>query len=66
NVASDNTSGGVYPDLNLDSSLEWDLKNTKGIPVASGMYIIHVEAPGIGERTLKWFGVMRPLDLDTF
>lgn len=65
-VSSDNTSGSVYPDLNQDTSLDWDMKNSAGVPIASGMYIIHVEAPGIGERTLKWFGVIRPLDLDTF
>jgi hypothetical protein len=51
---------------NLDSSLDWDLKNTKNIPVSSGVYLIHVEAPGLGERTVKWFGVMRPFDLGTF
>jgi len=28
--------------------------------------LIHIDAPGIGERTLKWFGVFRPIDLDTF
>ncbi len=50
-----------------ENSLEWDLKNFKNIPVASGMYIFHVEAPELGEeRTLKWFGVIRPVDLDTF
>lgn len=48
------------------TSLDWDLKNQSGIPVASGLYIIHVEAPGLGERILKWFGVMRPTDLDSF
>jgi len=37
-----------------------------GIPVASGIYIIHVDAQGIGEKTVKWFGVLRPIDLDTF
>ena len=62
----DNTSGAKFPDINLESSIDWDLKNNKGIPVASGMYLIHVSADGIGERTLKWFGVMRPVDLDTF
>ncbi len=51
---------------NLDNSLDWDLKNVKNIPVSSGVYLIHVEAPGIGERTVKWFGVMRPFDLGTF
>lgn len=46
--------------------MDWDLKNTAGIICASGVYLIHVEAPGIGEKVIKWFGVMRPLDLDTF
>lgn len=43
-------------------ALEWDLKNNKGIPVASGMYLIHVEAEGLGERIIKWFGVSRRFD----
>jgi hypothetical protein len=65
-VGFNNTEGNVFPDVNTETSLDWDLKNYKGVPVASGMYIIHVQADGIGERTLKWFGVMRPIDLDTF
>jgi hypothetical protein len=36
------------------------------IPIASGIYIIHVKAPGIGERTLKFFAGMRPTDLNAF
>ncbi|MDL2311688.1 hypothetical protein LJC68_02275 [Bacteroidales bacterium OttesenSCG-928-B11] len=44
----------------------WDLKNHANVPVASGMYIIHVDAPGIGERTLKFFCAMRPTDLNAF
>jgi hypothetical protein len=48
------------------TSLDWDLKNQANIPVASGLYIIHVEVPGVGEKILKWFGVMRPLDLDAY
>ncbi|HKK87806.1 MAG TPA: hypothetical protein VJ917_03085 [Saprospiraceae bacterium] len=43
-------------------AIEWDLKNFKGIPVASGVYLIHVEAPGLGERVIKWFGVGRAFD----
>ena len=46
--------------------LEWDLKNQARVPIASGMYIIHVDAPGIGETVLKWMAVMRPIDLDNF
>ena len=48
------------------TSLDWDLKNGKNIPIASGTYIIHVNVPGAGEKVLKWFGVMRPVDLDNF
>ncbi len=46
--------------------LDWDLKNQFGIPVASGLYIFHIDAPGVGEKILKWFGVMRPLDLQNY
>ena len=46
------------------TSLDWDLKNHVDIPVASGVYLIHVEVPDVGERTLKWFGVMKPTDLN--
>jgi len=44
----------------------WDLKNDAAIPIAGGVYIIHVKAPGIGERTLKFFCAMRPTDLNAF
>jgi hypothetical protein len=42
-------------------AIEWDLKNAKGIPIASGMYLIHIKSDE-GERILKWFGVTRPFD----
>ncbi len=44
------------------TSVEWDLKNSKGIPVAAGVYLIHVNVPGVGERVIKWFGVNRTFD----
>lgn len=47
-------------------NLEWDLKNASGIPVASGVYLIHVAAEGVGERTLKWFGINRKFDPAAF
>ena len=46
----------------ITPALEWDLKNSKGIPIASGVYLIHVDAPGLGERIIKWFGVQRQFD----
>lgn len=45
---------------------DWDMKNQSGITVASGLYIIHIDVPGVGEKILKWFGVMRPLDLQSY
>ncbi len=53
-------------DFNQATTLDWDLKNTAGITVASGVYIIHVDAGYLGEKVVKWFGVMRPIDLDSF
>ncbi|KJS05921.1 MAG: hypothetical protein VR77_06690, partial [Flavobacteriales bacterium BRH_c54] len=48
------------------TSLDWDLKNFADVPVAGGVYLIHVDVPNIGERTLKWFGVIKPTDLNGF
>ena len=48
------------------TSVDWDLKNEKNIPIAGGVYLIHVDVPNVGETVLKWFGVMRPVDLDNF
>ncbi len=38
-------------------SLDWDLTTDSNLPVASGMYFIHIAAPGVGERVMK-FGVV--------
>ncbi len=49
--------------------VDWDMKNDKGVPVASGMYLVHVKVKtdqGEKERILKWFAVMRPLDITSF
>ncbi|NQV01318.1 MAG: hypothetical protein HQ542_01625, partial [Bacteroidia bacterium] len=53
--------------LNTDAktSVDWDLKNFAGIPIAGGVYLINVKAEGLGERTLKWFGILRPVDLNS-
>ncbi|MCB9335242.1 MAG: T9SS C-terminal target domain-containing protein [Flavobacteriales bacterium] len=48
------------------TSLDWDLKNSFGIPVAGGVYLIHIDVPGIGEKVIKWYGVTRPTDLGGF
>lgn len=46
--------------------VDWNLQNNAGVPVASGLYIMHIDAGELGEKVLKWMGVMRELDLDSF
>ena len=65
-------SGTLVRELKKDdpvTSIDWDLKNDFGIPIASGLYIIHVETYINGKKEnkiIKWFGALRPIDLDTF
>jgi hypothetical protein len=51
-----NRSKQIAPDL------EWDLKNDKGIPVSSGVYLINVDAGALGQRVLKFFAINRQFD----
>ncbi|MCC5917726.1 MAG: T9SS type A sorting domain-containing protein [Cryomorphaceae bacterium] len=51
---------------NTDTYLLWDLTNDVGVPITSGVYIIHVDAGEIGQKVVKWFGAMRPIDLNAF
>ncbi|MEE9439904.1 MAG: hypothetical protein V3V14_12935 [Saprospiraceae bacterium] len=59
-------NGGSNPAISETQTLpnlEWNLKNSKGIPVASGVYIFHISAPGLGvEKSIKWFGINRKFD----
>ena len=62
-----NTSGKLIRAFDKDSpitSLDWDLKNAENIPIAGGVYIIHIDVPGVGERVVKFFGGMRQPDLE--
>lgn len=54
------------------TSIDWDLKNHQGIPIAGGMYVIHVKievedengSAQEYEKILKWYGALRQIDLD--
>jgi hypothetical protein len=49
--------------------VDWDLKNAQGIPISSGMYLLHIKIKTeIGEtsRIYKFFGVMRPQDITNY
>lgn len=49
-----------------DAYMDWDIRNAKGLPIASGMYLIHVEAKGIGEKVIRWFGALSPVDVTNY
>lgn len=62
-------SGTLVRTFKKDSPItdvDWDLTNYKKVPIASGVYLIHVDVPGVGERVLKWFGVIRPPDFNNY
>ena len=64
-----NISGTLIRTMTKDSPqtyLDWDLKNEVGIPIAGGVYILHVDVPGVGEKVVKWFGALRPSDVSSF
>jgi hypothetical protein len=48
------------------TSVDWDLKNERGLQISGGVYLIHVKADGVGEKLVKWFGALRPVDLNSF
>lgn len=64
-----NMSGTLIRDFSKSSDqtwIDWDITNASDVPVASGVYIIHVSVPNVGDKVLKWFGVLRPADLSNF
>jgi hypothetical protein len=44
--------------------VDWNLLNTKSVPIASGVYLIHVDVPNVGETVIKFFGGQRQVDLE--
>lgn len=64
-----NVSGTLVRRFNKSdpsTEISWDLKNQSSVPIAGGIYLIHVNVPGVGEKIVKWFGVLRPVDLQGF
>ena len=63
-----NVSGTLIRQIKKDedkTSVDWDLKNFAGVPIAGGVYIIHVKTDD-GEKIIKWFGGLRVPDLNVF
>jgi len=66
NVRIYSSNGKLIRSFKKDSpitSIDWDLNNHQRVPVASGVYLIHVDVPGVGDRVLKAFIGVRQVDL---
>jgi hypothetical protein len=47
--------------------MNWNLQNTNGLPVASGVYIAHINMPDLGvQKTLKLIIVQEQQFLENF
>jgi hypothetical protein len=63
------TNGTLVRTIRKDNSasfVEWDLKNDFNVPIASGIYMMHIDAGPIGQTVVKWMGTLRPIDLNAF
>ena len=63
-------NGTLVRRINKDDAATWtdfNMKNDNGLPIASGVYLFHVKDPATGcEEVVRWFCIMRPVDLDSF
>ena len=46
------------------TSIDWDLLTEQGLPVSSGMYLVHVDVPNVGEKVIKFGVVKKRIQLD--
>lgn len=64
-----NLQGSLVRTLDKDdqsTTFDWDLLNQNELPVASGIYIVHLDMPGIGTKILKVAVIMAQERLDNF
>ncbi len=62
-----NLAGTLVRTLQLGgANNKWDLTTQDGLPIASGMYLIHVEVPGVGEKVIKFGVIKKRIQLDLF
>lgn len=62
----DGQYGDNSSNINYDNTIDWDLRTSSGVLIASGVYYINVEAPGVGSKVLKLFATMRAADVSNF
>src|SRR5581483_9806152 len=55
NISIFTLSGTLVRVINKEGPLtyiDWNLLNQYGVPISSGLYVIHIAVPGVGEKTL--------------
>ena len=48
------------------ATIPWNLTTDHNLPIASGMYLIHVEVPGVGSHTMKFAVVKKRVQLNVY
>ena len=48
------------------ATIPWNLTTDHNLPIASGMYLINVEVPGVGSHTLKFAVVKKRIQLNVY
>ena len=48
------------------ATVPWNLTTDHNLPIASGLYLIHVEVPDVGETTLKFAVVKKRIQLNVY
>jgi hypothetical protein len=64
-----NLAGSLVNTIRKDSPSQfatWNLTNHKGLPVASGIYLIHVDMGSLGVKILKSAIIMEQQFLDNY
>jgi hypothetical protein len=57
-----NLGGNLVRTIEKDDATqyaEWDLENQYGFPVASGVYVIHIDLPDLGKETVLKFAMVQ-------
>ncbi|TDI69003.1 MAG: T9SS type A sorting domain-containing protein [Bacteroidetes bacterium] len=44
----------------------WNLTTDNSLPIASGMYLIHVDVKGVGSKVIKFAAIKKRVQLNTF
>jgi hypothetical protein len=65
-LTKDATGASNSADVTSQSIVQWDLNTTQNLPVASGIYVYHIDVEGVGETRGNMIVFTEKERLDTF